>query len=394
MPSLFWACREGAFDDMKVNDWQALEGRYKFKFPSDFFLLYEELERTRVISDWEADGLGRYLQLATPEQAEQWWNRRVDPDLLPIIHVASGDFICLRLPYKIDDPLMWVQCEYETNYRASLGRSFAGVIRVLAAYLDAWSFECSAKGEPEEGEALFRRSRRLIAEIGGLFDDNERDKLRGLRMWPLGIGRSPVTSCLSVVIPSFDFIDAAHGILTRSLGLPEYQLNAIVAEDNFFGAGHWALGVIYALQGRIPETCREWALVMEEDLRTSQPLIDMVYMDVYAAPPRANFGITANFLRAHKAEYLSVSRNRAVRSIILGDGFDKMGSWLAGLTDCMRNGWHDEARPIAQSLLGSYLSDEWFSDACEVDAFDACCDALASIYTAVGLECRVRGPEK
>jgi hypothetical protein len=45
--------------------------------------------------------------------------------------------------------------------------------------------------------------------------------------------------------------------------------------------------------------------------------------------------------------------------------------------------------------LASYLSDEWFNDVVDTDlCFGTCTNALATIYAAAGLECRVTGAQK
>ena len=92
---------------MRINDWLALEEKYKFKFPGDFFSLYQELERTRVISDWASDGLGKLVELLQPEEIELWWEHPVNPDLLPIIITPTQGAICLRLPFRTDESAMW-----------------------------------------------------------------------------------------------------------------------------------------------------------------------------------------------------------------------------------------------------------------------------------------------
>lgn len=340
-----------------------------------------------MLVDWELDGLEDYLDLLAPESLEAWWGHTTNPDLLPIIRTPDMGAICLRIPFRPDEPTMWVQRSGETNHRASLGRSFGGVIRVLAAYMDAWSFDCSTEGEADAANALFQRSRRVLTEVRGLMDERQRDSLVRLRFWPLLRGNSPVNRDPKVVIPSFRISNCMPG--RWPLKWAEGEFGRALKEDPSFGSGHWAMGVAYGLKDRIEESCSALAFLMEGDLRTGRPSLDGTYTDVYGGPPVADFRFAARFLRSHEAEYRSVSRNRAVASIILGDGFDTMGAWLDGLALCMRDGRYAEAMPIAQSLLASYLDDQWFAD--DVEQFDACTNALSTIYAAAGLECRVSG---
>ena len=380
---------------MRINDWLALEKKYKFRFPEDFFPLYRELERTRVISDWKSDGLEDYLELLNPESLEDWWGHAVDPDLMPIIGTPTMGAICLRLPFGPDEPAMWVERDQETNFRASLGRSFAGVVRMLAAYMDAWSFDCTKNGEMDGANALFQRSRRVLTEIRGLMDAKERQQLVHLRFWPLPHGTSPITRNPKIVVPTFTTI---NGVLSQIENIPRWAQQAFVSaltEDASFGAGHWALGAMYALQWRTAEACREWSLLMEGDLRTACPTVDCNYASAYGRPPVANFPFAARYLRSHEAEYRSCSSNPAVASILLGDGFNTEAAWLEGLRNAMENGWYDEALPVAQSLLASYSDDEWFNDDVDTDlCFGTCTNALATIYAAAGFECRVTGAQK
>ena len=379
---------------MNINDWLALEERYKFKFPPDFFPLYEELEKSRVISDWESDGLDAYLRLCTPEMIEQRRRNSVDPDLIPIIITPTGGDISLRIPFKSSEPAIWIETDIETNYRASLGRSFAGVIRVLAAYMDAWSFDCSADGKLEDTSALLRRSRKALAEVRGLMDERERERLIRLRFWPLGIAESPVDGNPKLTVPSFRCIRDMLSLGESLLGWARMEFNDALEEDPSFGAGHWFMGVAYSRDDNVVGACREFSLLMEGDLRTAHPVIDRLYAGAYGDPPVANFRLAAQYLRAHAEGYRLVSKNSAVPPILLGDDFDKMGGWLDGLGKAMKNGLYEDALPIAQSLLASYLGDEWFADSGDVDQFGTCTDAIRTIYSAVGLECRVKEMEK
>ncbi len=380
---------------MNITDWLALEERYKFKFPADFFPLYEELEKWKFTSDWKSDGLDTKLYLATPEDAENWWNRAADPDLLPIIYLATGDQICLRLPLRLTDPTVWVQTEYEGGMRASLGRSFAGVIRLLAAYLDAWSLDCSSEiDEIKKSQTLFSRSRQLLENVDGILTDGARAELLRSRSWTLGAGRSPITARPTVVMPSMAAIIGAKALMNGHKMHALKTIKEAVEEDPLFGAGHWGLGAIYAIEGRIVEACHEWSQLFEMDLRTALPILDSNFGEFCGEVPQAMFWHAAAFLRRHPDEYLANSRNRTVATIILGDGFNKMEVWLAGLKDAMKNGSHDDALPIAQSLLATYSPGEWFPDGDDCDSFDTCSNALSVIYSAAGLGCRVKGKEK
>ena len=165
------------------------------------------------------------------------------------------------------------------------------------------------------------------------------------------------------------------------------MVEEVVREDPLFGGGHWVLGAVAALEDRVADACREWCLMFEGDLRTAQPVVDSAYGHIYSKPPRAYFAVAARYLRRHSAEFLAASRNRGVAAIILGDQFDTQRGWLQGLELCMKNGWYDEALPIAQSFGASYLQEGWFAD--EADCDDAGIASLKKIYLAAGVGCRV-----
>lgn len=367
---------------MLCKTFSELEQKYSFRFPADFHPLYEMLTEQRLIAD-----IGEY-ELLTAERTDAQFVEVGSPDILPIINLVSDTPICLRMPYGRDQPPMWVIWDWETEGVASLGQEFSGALVALASFMHARGFDLAGDGKESEGRSRRDQARRLLFAVDASMKLKQYECLV-----PSEAPWSPLFGLLArarwpdgQVVPAMYFFRGKLFWNFGNFAAAEKCWREALSVDSSFDTAHWALGALHALQGEEAAACGHWAKVIEGNWCNSRGRLDRKFFGIFGEPWHADYKICLEYLRRHTDAYAEASTSAAVRKVVVGGNPLDPSSWVEALSDLMRGGRYDEARPIAQSGL---LDGGWTSWGKRAEPLDQCLAALIEIYRARGMAARV-----
>ncbi len=361
-----------------LNELQAIEERFQFRFPHDFISRYPTLCNSALDSDVEQ------FQLLMPSEMILEKRSVIHPDLIPIILTDDGDSYCLlmSLPGK-EERCTWVFCEREENVIAPLGRSFDGCLRAFLLHVEDRAHSSLYSCEPRERVSLMNMRQsifELFQELRvGLFD--VLDPTQVVEPY-YGLAEKPYLACAKLVSPQITIpyyvvqdaqVDLSFGRVDDARGKWQNALR----EGPGFGSLSWSLGLLAAAEGDVENAVRYYAEVAEGDWTTNGP-VALCGGGAWCALPK----YAESYLRLHPEEYEQASNSLHIRTCVLNNELDDPTLWTSALSEAVAASDYWSARAIA---LSGTTAQTWHPGYLKQE----CVRSLVRIYKAVGFASRV-----